>query len=287
MMVLDPCRKYQRAQLLRVDGAPRMDSDPVIALINGELYHLDPPNTIRVYGVVDFDRRHLTLTLRPVRTLPPYAAVGLVDVRLRNLTAIGGRLYAVSPPAAVVRIDPHLGTATEIIRRLDQSYFDVCRHTKNLVAADVDDADVYELEPAAAKSEETVMAKADSSGCRVVRRRHPSLEAAVDAVAADASYRLPSNETACRYWMTCGMMMRHQQALVRDGDGCLLYLDADGRLTLHDVDLRPVGDLGRLPVDARRRMPRMWLDDRRGLLYVWWWELNAMPLLNVFSIMRD
>ena len=231
-----------------------------MVVIDGELYDLVLPNTIEVFGVRRHDRQRQRLRFTWVRTVPSCRSRPGV---LRHLTVLDRYLYALTGPS-IVRIDPRSGETTEVASTLVvPAYDDIADNTANVLVSD--DLEVYRMTNESSLHWQAILQ--DAVGER---------------------FRLPEGPVMASYYMaSVGMFLRHRHALVKSSDGCLLYLPADGRLRLFAPDQKPIRQLGTLLLDEPRRRTRMWLDDRRGLLYVWWISGTYGRRLQIFSVMFD
>ena len=168
------------------------------------------------------------------------------------LEFVNGRLYAQTDDIRgtnLYQIDPVTGQASLILSgSVGNLVFSALEwDVKRYLAAD--DLTVYELQPNGNLNE------------------HGSVEGDTDdddPIPTDAVWRCIQMRTRMSF---------RRQAIVKDADGCLLFLDADGRLRLYGPDHRLARELGQLniPDGAGRFAARcMSLDASRGLLYVFY-----------------
>lgn len=144
---------------------------------------------------------------------------------------------------------------------------------KNFLVAD--DLTVYELQP------DGVSFKSYASLQDALGPEHP----------------LPADAVTCAVTARCAMH-DSQRAICKDSSGCLLYLHVThagwsgpttGKLQLYGPKLRLVRDLGTLLLSDRYEPEmsfRMWMDAKRGLLYICRWGDNGSDV-NVYSAVKS
>lgn len=225
-------------------------------VFDDELYLLSDDFTIQVFEVI-FDRNGTpTPALRAVRTLRMTGVSS--DHRGRRLTTSDGRLYFLVKISrfeiAAYRVNPRTGAATLDISSIPRPR-EWMEMFKNLLVAD--DQSVYER----------------NDDGELIRRT--SVE------------DLPLQFDTLNFFLMDKSLVANK-AIVKDHDGCIIYVDSDngGRLELYDPDLRKARDLGTLSMPDDMGYIKISLDEKRHLLYssVETWA-NKTGLLSVFSVL--
>ena len=231
-----------------------------VAVLGSELFVLDEDNdedrnTIHVFEiVVDYARTKDVPPLLSFRLLRTIRVIVLTPIQY--LMTFKGRLYAVEdfqqagrliPYRAAFRIDTYSGEST------------IARHPIDLVAFRWSDYLV---------DDDGIVYKCSADGDFRLYDGSDELEPIEDN--DRVLMPIASLEPLGRQVVANGFTTSH--AIVKDADGCVIHLEhvnGDGRLRLYDLRLQLVSELGRLPsfpFDAQT--VKMWLDERRGLLYV-------------------
>ena len=279
---------------LRIDGLEIVGREDLIAAVGDQVFLCRKgSDNIRTYSIASFRRLTRTVVFRPTSTpdMPrPYdRVIGHGVISFRSMEAFGGDIFH----DAHVRLSSH---EWDVIARLDLPvtgkqrlmidgsalkrlidgllglfYPDKrgLRAVQYLVAAvPVDDEyNVYRL-----------------TGLRR-RQSRPTLEV-VETCPRCAEVLLDNyRQTSVNDLLHLSLfrsMMRDRRALVRDAVGRVLYLADDRSLHLFDADLQRVYSFGRLAIDGCQQA-RMYLDEQRGLLYVY----GESGFLRVFSVRRS